>query len=52
MTCATPSTPRRAARSSSVRPRVESTRMSMSDVPSKYSSAASFISGAVMRRPA
>lgn len=26
--------------------------MSMSDVPSKYSSAASFISGAVMRRPA
>ena len=52
ITASTPSTWRSAAMSSSVRPRVESTRMSMSDVPSKYSSAASFISGAVMRRPA
>ena len=52
MTASTPSTWRSAAMSSSVRPRVDSTRMSMSDVPSKYSSAASFMSGVVMRRPA
>ena len=52
MTACTPSTPRNAAMSSSVRPSVESTRTSMRRVPSKNSSAAIFMSGAVMRKPA
>ena len=52
MTASTPSTARSSSISASERPSVDMTRMSMRFVPSKFWSAASFMSGAVMRKPA